>query len=124
MAVELREENGGRLLVIQATGKLTKGDYEQFLPVVNRLIEQHGKISILFKMVDFHGWEWSAAWEDTKFAVHHFRDIERLAVIGEKRWQKGMTIFCKPFTRAEIRYFAHNQAEEAHAWLQGAPASA
>jgi hypothetical protein len=124
MAVEMREENEGRVLVIKASGKLTREDYGHFLPEVSRLIAQHGKISILFEMHDFHGWEWSAAWEDTKFAVHHFRDIERLAVIGEKRWQKGMTVFCRPFTKAEIRYFEHSRAEEAHTWLQGTPAHA
>jgi hypothetical protein len=120
MAVQLHEENDGRVLAIQATGKLTKADYEQFLPEVNRLIDRHGTISILFEMHDFHGWDWSAAWEDVKFAAHHFYNIERLAVIGEKRWQKGMAVFCKPFTRAEIRYYEHAQAAEARAWLQAA----
>jgi hypothetical protein len=124
MAVRLREENEGRVLVIEASGKVTKEDYEHFVPEVDRLIARHGKISILFEMHDFHGWDWGAAWEDTKFAVHHFRDIERLAVIGEKRWQKGMAIFCKPFTRAEIRYFEHGRAEEAHTWLLATPTEA
>ena len=56
MALELKEENDGRVLVVLATGKLTKEDYAHFLPEVNRLIERHGKISILFEMHDFHGW--------------------------------------------------------------------
>jgi len=56
-------------------------------------------------------------WEDTKFAVHHFRDIERLAVVGETKWQEGMTVFCKPFTTATIRYFDHSKASEASDWL-------
>jgi hypothetical protein len=50
--------------------------------------------------------------------LHHFRAIERLAVIGEKKWQKGMATFCKPFTKAEVRYFDHSQADDAHFWLQ------
>jgi len=28
---------------------------------------------------------------------------------GEKKWQKGMSQFCRPFTTAKIRYF--NRAE-------------
>ena len=122
MSVELKEENDGRILVIHVSGKLTTEDYEHFVPVVDRLVEKNGRIRILFEMHDFHGWKAGALWEDTKFAVKHFHDIERLAVIGEKRWQKGMTTFCRPFTKAEIRYFDHSQADEAHAWLVEQPA--
>lgn len=122
MAITLEYENEGKILVIHASGKLSKEDYEHFVPEVNHLIAQHGKISMLFEMHDFHGWEAGALWQDTKFAFQHFRDIERLAVIGEKRWQKGMTLFCKPFTTAEIRYFDHDHAADARHWLTAQPA--
>jgi len=122
MPVDLREENEGRILLVRVSGKLTQEDYEQFAPEVDRLVYKYGKISILFEMHNFHGWDAGALWEDTKFAWHHFRDIERLAVVGEKRWQKGMTEFCQPFTMAEVRYFETGQAVEAHAWLQGVTA--
>ena len=88
------------------------------VPELDRLLAKHGKISILFEMHDFHGWSAGALWADTKFALKHFSEIERVAVIGEKRWQKGMTTFCKPFTRAEIRYFDHDHQAEANAWVQ------
>lgn len=56
-------------------------------------------------MHDFHGWELAAAWEDTKFSMRHFHDSERLAMVGEKAWQHWMAVFCKPFTKADVRYF-------------------
>lgn len=68
-------------------------------------------------MTGFHGWEVSAAWEDFKFGVEHFADIEKLAMVGEKRWQQGMTTFCKPFTAAVVRYFDHADTAEAQKWL-------
>ena len=49
--------------------------------------------------------------------MRHFADIERLAMVGEKKWQKGMATFCKPFTTATIRYFDHADAVEARKWL-------
>ena len=122
MPIELHTEHEN-LLVVKASGKLTKDDYATFLPEVDQLIKEQHKINILFDMHDLHGWEAAAAWEDTKFAFHHFRDIERLAVIGEKRWQKAMTVICKPFTRAEVRYFTRQQSDEAHQWLQAQPAA-
>jgi hypothetical protein len=96
---------------------VVKEDYENFVPEVDRQIARHGRVRMLMDMHDFHGWSAGAMWADTKFAVKHYRGIERLAIIGEKKWQRGMATFCKPFTKAEIRYFDHSQAEEVHEWL-------
>ncbi len=32
-------------------------------------------------------------------------DIERVAVVGDKKWEKEMVVACQPFTKAKIRYF-------------------
>ncbi len=117
MTIQLNEESGGRILVVHVSGKLVKEDYAQFVPEFERLLRQHGKLRLLFDMTGFHGWEASAAWEDFKFGVKHFADIERLAMIGEKKWQQGMATFCKPFTKAAVRYFDHADAAEARKWL-------
>ena len=118
MAIELKEKRGGGLLEVHASGKLTMEDYEGFIPAVELLIKQYGKIDILFEMSDFHGWETGAMWKDTKFAFRHFSDIGRLAVVGEKKWQEWMTIACRPFTRAAIRYFDLANVGDALAWLE------
>ncbi len=117
MSIQLNEEYDGKVLVVHVSGKLVKADYEQFVPEVERLIRQHGKLRMLFDMTGFHGWEAGAAWEDFKFGVEHFADIERLAMVGEKQWQHGIATFCKPFTRATVRYFDHANAAEARKWL-------
>jgi SpoIIAA-like len=119
MAINLEEKDGGKTLEAFLTGKLVKEDYEGFVPVAERLVKQHGKVRILVAMHDFHGWTAGALWEDTKFGAHHFSDIEKLAVVGETKWQHGMAIFCKPFTTAEIRYFDHTAIEDARSWISG-----
>jgi len=118
MAIELHEEAGGKILVVNLTGKITTPDYEHFVPVVEKLIEQHGKIRVLVQMHDFHGWTAGALWQDIKFDWKHFGDIECLALVGETRWQAGMALFCKPFTRATIRYFDSARLDEALKWIQ------
>ncbi len=117
MSIELHEESGGKVLDIRLSGKLTKEDYESFVPVVERLIREHGKLRMLVRMHDFHGWTMGALWEDIKFDWRHFSDIERLALIGESKWEAGMATFCKPFTRATIRYFDEAKADEAVNWI-------
>lgn len=117
MTVKLQHDATQKFLEVHVSGKLSKEDYAELGPKVESLIKEHGKIRILFEMHDFHGWEMSALWEDIKFDIKHFKDVERLAFVGEKKWQEGMTKFCGPFTTATIRYFDHADIAEARTWL-------
>ena len=117
MAIRLSEEKDGKILNIHVFGTLTKADYDHFMPEFERLVKKHGKLRILFDMTEFHGWEVSALWEDIKFDIMHFADIECIAMVGEKKWHKGMALFCKPFTKATVRYFDHTDLEAAQQWL-------
>jgi len=106
-----------RFLEVRASGKLTKEFYEAFAPAVEAQIAEQGKLRILFIMHDFHGWTAGALWEDLKFDFKHWKDIERLAIVGETKWEQGMATFCKPFTKATVRYFDHQKTDEARQWL-------
>jgi hypothetical protein len=116
-SIEVREETESKIITVRLTGKLTEEDYANFLPEVERLMAERPKTRMLVEMHDFHGWKMRAAWEDFKFGIRHFSDFERLALVGEKKWHKGMAWFCKPFTSAEVRYFDHDHLDEARAWL-------
>lgn len=118
MALTIDDSNPA-YLAIQLGGKLTAADYDEFVPKVEAIVKDQGSIRILMTMHDFHGWDLAAAWQDTKFGARHFRDIERLAMVGESAWQHGMAVFCKPFTGAKIRYFDTAEAADAEAWIAG-----
>ena len=108
----------GNFVEVKVTGKLTKESYEKFVPVVEGQLKEHGVVRMLFSMHDFHGWTAGALWEDIKFGAHHWKDIERLALVGETKWQKGMAVFCKPFTKAKIEYFDQDKIAEARQWVR------
>ena len=40
-----------------------------------------------------------------------------MALVGDKTWKKWMAEFTKPFTRATVRYFDHDQIGAARAWV-------
>lgn len=117
MSVLIIETPDTNVLEFHVSGKLAREDYEKVVPQMEQLIERHGRIRILFEMHDFHGWEAGALWEDMKFDLKHFRDIDRLAIIGETRWERGMAAFCRPFTVAVIHYFEHDHSNQAREWL-------
>lgn len=117
--VQIHEQDGGKILEVHVKGKLETNDYETFIPRIEELIGQHGKIRMLLYLHDFRGWSAGALWEDLKFDYQHFNDIERLAIVGESKWEAGMAAFCRPFTTAEIRYFGHDKLPDARQWIAG-----
>ena len=127
MSVELHAEPGTNVVEITLSGKLHREDYAKFVPEVDRLVKEHGKVRMLVRLTGFHGWTLGAVWEDIKFDLRHFAHIDRLALVGEKKWEHGMAVFCKPFTTAKVRYFDVADADQAAAWVRetaGQPAPA
>lgn len=114
---KLNEKNNGKILEVRVSGKLTHEDYKTLVAAFERLVKEHGKLRVLFEMTDFHGWDARALWDDIRFDLRHFSDIERLAMVGDKRWEHGMSVFCRPFT-ATIRYFDSTAISGARAWLK------
>lgn len=119
MPIDIQSPPGNNVVEVRVSGKLTGDDYEKFRPEIERLIETHGKIRLLFEMHDFHGWDVGALWEDIKFDAKHHAHITKLAMIGEKTWEKWMATICRPFTAAKIQYFGPGPGarDAAEQWL-------
>lgn len=106
------------ILAFRMSGKLHDEDYKTFVPRLDEEIAKDGKIRLLAEFHDFHGWDAHALWDDIKFATEHCTKIEKIALVGETSWEKGMAAVCKPFTMAKIKYFDVGQLDAAYAWLQ------
>lgn len=117
MPIAITESHDGKIIKVKLSGKLNAEDYDHFVPEVERQMEKHGKVSILVEMHDFHGWTAGALWADSKFGLKHFGDIDKLALVGDSKWEEGMAKFCAPFTKAEIKYFYSENAAEAESWI-------
>ncbi len=98
-------------------GKLHDSDYKEFVPQIEELIEQKGKVRLLVKFESFQGWDLHAAWDDMKFGIKHYRDMERIALVGDKEWEKWMLKLSKPFTAAEVMFFPADEIDAAWNWL-------
>jgi len=117
MAIHVNESQDGKIIEIDVTEKLTDEDYQRFIPEFEREAGRHQKLRLLLEMSEFHGWEAKAAWDDLKLGMKHPRKVERIAMVGEKKWQQWMAGFSKLFTAAEVRFFDRTEDPAARAWL-------
>lgn len=107
-----------KTLAFKLSGKLHNEDYRSFVPTMETILAAEGKVRLFVQFEDFHGWDLHAVWDDTKFAFKHYSDFDRIAMVGDRRWEKWMAQVCRPFTKATVRYFDASQVDDAWAWLR------
>ena len=59
-----------------------------------------------------------ALWDDIKFGASHYTSIERIALVGDKKWEEWMAKVCKPFTMAKVKYFDAENIADARRWIE------
>ena len=84
--IKVDQTSTGTIITLIFREKLDKEDYETFVPMIVSQMQNGSPVRLLAELHDFKGWTAGALWEDTKFAVKHFNDIDRLAVVGESKW--------------------------------------
>ena len=116
MPIDVVERNHGKILELTATGKFVDGDLQRLEPTFDRLVKQHGKIRVLLQLLDFHDWDGFALGIHAKSDAKPLGEIERLAIVGDEKWEKLLSIFCMA---PGIRYFDPSAAGDARTWLEG-----
>jgi len=118
--IEQLDRSSGKVIGFKLSGKLHDEDYRKFVPMVDAAVAEQGKVRLLAWFHEFAGWDLHALWDDIKFAATHCTKVERIALVGEKKWEKWMAKVCKPFTTAKVKYFDAADVETAWQWLEEA----
>ena len=112
------ETGSPKLVGVKLSGTLHDEDYRRFVPMIESILTAEGKVRLFVQFEEFQGWDMHAAWDDFKFALKHYSDFERIAMVGERQWEKWMASVCKPFTKAKVRYFDRSEVDAAWKWLK------
>ena len=113
--IPVHEEN---TYALRVSGKLDHEDYQKFLPELEDLIKDNEKVSLLIEFDDFHGMDLAAIKDDFNFGRKHNNDFEKIAIVGDKKWQKWMTLLSSPFLKGEMKYFERPDLQNAWDWLR------
>jgi hypothetical protein len=118
--IEIMLESEGNILVVKATEKLTARDYEEvFIPKINQLIEEYGKVRVVVLLAEnFSGWEIGAAWDDAVFGIQHRNDFEKMAVVGGPKWVQWATKISFNFMGGQVAVYDIPDFQRAVAWVK------
>ena len=117
MAVTIQQEEGS-LIVLRMTGLLRKSEMDAALAAEARKWGPATRIKVLAVMEDFEGFERGADWGDITFLVKHDHQIEKIAIVADKKWESDALTFAGAgFRQGQVRFFPQNQLAQARAWL-------
>lgn len=113
--IPVREDN---IFAMRASGRITQKEYQEFLPELEKLIKHYGKISLMIELDQFEGAELAALKDDMTFGLASQDKFEKIAIVGDKLWERWAVALGKPFLDADIQYFDRREAHEAWDWLR------
>jgi hypothetical protein len=108
----------GDLIAIQVDGKLKKNDYDKITPMMDKTVNDFGKIRLYIQLDNVDGIEPKAFREDVKTYLKHFKHMKKIAVVGKTRWEKMWSDIAGPFVSGEVKYFEFTEIETARKWIQ------
>jgi hypothetical protein len=117
--IERLPENSSATLGFRVSGKLHDADFQQtFLPAVAAAAER-GDVGILIQFADdFAGWDLHALWDEVSYHTRYARNIKRMALVGDARWQEWLARLSRPLPSLEVRYFPAVESAAAWGWLE------
>lgn len=107
-----------RLLGLAIVGKMNSTDYERINLLVEEKVKKYGKAKILLEIVSTDGLNVRTLWEDLKTSVGLYKDLERVAIIGDQAWLKTSVKLSDLLTPGlELAAFSTIERQRAVAWL-------
>ena len=116
--IKILPESKGSLICIKVSGKLTDAEYKNFIPHVESVIKEFGTIKLYVDILDLDGWEWRVAWDDFAFGIKYWNNFSKLALVGERRWEKFSVLVVDKIHKADVRCFDRANSSVALAWIQ------
>jgi hypothetical protein len=107
------------VLGFRAKGEVTGTDYETVLiPAVEEALATRRKIRLLYHLgEDFTGFDAKAMWDDAKVGLQHLTAWERIAMVSDITWIRGMVKAFGFVMPAQVRIFRNSELEAALKWV-------
>ncbi len=112
-------ENTGCLLAVKIRGRLSKPEIDAAQKAAVDVIRREGRVRILVVAASFEGWEEKGNWGDLSFMMKYDSQIERIAIVVEKKWEDLAIAFTgKGMRSAQVECFLPGQLSLARKWVQ------
>jgi hypothetical protein len=116
--IEVSELSNSSVLALNISGKLTRQNLDEFISILKNHISQSDDPLLYMVLQDFKGWEGVAiAWKDLNLDAAYIGYLDRIAIVGDKKWIEWGRQMVDALSKEELKYFYTDQAEKAWKWI-------
>ncbi len=108
-------ENG--IIRIAFVGEIQPKDYEDSAPTFAKIFGSRKSLRLLLDWTRLSGWSEESESPSFWFRIRHRGDMERVAIVGERKWRSAATEF-DTIVDAEVRLYDPRSEEDAVHWLR------
>lgn len=118
ISIGLFRHEGDLFVRLKVRGKLNHTDYQMMVPMLEQAMAgiDQPKVRMLVICDQFQGWEARAAWDDFKFGLKHGREFSKIAIVGDKPWEKAAARVGSWFMEGDMQFF--EDRGQAVRWLE------
>ena len=117
MSAEILDNTEG-ILSIRISGKLRNSELATAQKTAAEMLKKRGGSRVMVLAEKFDGWEKGDDWGDLSAQTQLDAQIDRMAIVGEKRWEDVALLFTgKGIRHIEIEYFSPPDLPRARSWL-------
>ena len=113
-------EQDGVVIKVRLLGELEPVAYEGISADIDNLMSKSESVRLMIDLSEFDGWTGISALGDHLSLAREHRHIpERIAIIGDKAWQRYAPRLMGRFMNGEARFFESGDIKQASDWLKG-----
>ncbi|HFQ60892.1 MAG TPA: STAS/SEC14 domain-containing protein [Epsilonproteobacteria bacterium] len=117
ISIAIKRTKKNIFIEVVMLGKLKDEDYKLFVPMIDKALKEAKglEVDLLVDMTKFKGWEFLAAWDDMKFGIKHRNAFDKMAIVGNKKWEEVSVNMMSHLMKGKTKFF--KEREKALAWL-------
>ena len=117
ISIAIKRTKKNVFIEVMMLGKLKDEDYKLFVPMIDKALKEAKglEVDLLVDMTKFKGWEFLAAWDDMKFGIKHRNAFDKMAIVGNKKWEEVSVNMMSHLMKGKTKFF--KEREKALAWL-------
>jgi hypothetical protein len=116
--LEIIDSKVPSIVAVRCSDRLTLEDFQCARTVVEDAIKLNEKICLIIEVTDIAFPTLKFFAKDFKFIFKHYKSIEKVAIIGNKAWQKCWFMLMRMTFDLNGRFFKSMQHEQAWEWIK------
>ena len=116
--VSVEREGGVAHLRARLSGTIDQDGENRLAHLAREGIGDATELRVLIEAEDFHGWsDLRALWQHVRFVAGQRARLEKVAIVGDARWQRRAIASARHVLGVDARFFEPDQLSDAEAWI-------